>query len=30
VWRFYAGTDAGGLLPHGLIGEEILERSTYG
>jgi imidazolonepropionase-like amidohydrolase len=26
----YAGTDAGGVLPHGLIGEEILELSTYG
>ena len=26
----YAGTDAGGVLPHGLIGEEILELTTYG
>jgi imidazolonepropionase-like amidohydrolase len=26
----YAGTDAGGVLPHGLIGEEVLELSTYG
>ena len=26
----YAGTDAGGVLPHGLIGEEIAELATYG
>ncbi len=26
----YAGTDAGGVLPHGLIAEEVLELSTYG
>jgi imidazolonepropionase-like amidohydrolase len=26
----YAGTDAGGVLPHGLIAEEILELATYG
>jgi imidazolonepropionase-like amidohydrolase len=26
----YAGTDAGGVLPHGLIGEEIVELATYG
>ena len=26
----YAGTDAGGVLPHGLIGEEVLELATYG
>jgi imidazolonepropionase-like amidohydrolase len=26
----YAGTDAGGVLPHGLIGQEVLELSTYG
>jgi imidazolonepropionase-like amidohydrolase len=26
----YAGTDAGGVLPHGLIGEEIIELTTYG
>jgi imidazolonepropionase-like amidohydrolase len=26
----YAGTDAGGVLPHGLIGAEILELSSYG
>jgi imidazolonepropionase-like amidohydrolase len=26
----YAGTDAGGVLPHGLIGEEVLELTTYG
>jgi len=26
----YAGTDAGGVLPHGLIGEEVLELMTYG
>jgi imidazolonepropionase-like amidohydrolase len=26
----YAGTDAGGVLPHGLIGDEILELATYG
>ncbi|HSE10745.1 MAG TPA: amidohydrolase family protein [Nocardioidaceae bacterium] len=26
----YAGTDAGGVLPHGLIGDEVLELTTYG
>jgi imidazolonepropionase-like amidohydrolase len=26
----YAGTDAGGVLPHGLIGEEVRELATYG
>lgn len=26
----YAGTDAGGVLPHGLIGEEVLELTSYG
>ncbi|HEX6515932.1 MAG TPA: amidohydrolase family protein [Nocardioidaceae bacterium] len=26
----YAGTDAGGVLPHGLIAEEVLELATYG
>jgi imidazolonepropionase-like amidohydrolase len=26
----YAGTDAGGVLPHGLICEEVLELATYG
>jgi imidazolonepropionase-like amidohydrolase len=26
----YAGTDAGGVLPHGLIGDEVLELVTYG
>jgi imidazolonepropionase-like amidohydrolase len=26
----YAGTDAGGVLPHGLIGQEVLELATYG
>jgi imidazolonepropionase-like amidohydrolase len=26
----YAGTDAGGVLPHGLIGQEVVELSTYG
>jgi imidazolonepropionase-like amidohydrolase len=26
----YAGTDAGGVLPHGLIGEEVLELALYG
>ncbi len=26
----YAGTDAGGVLPHGLIGDEVLELATYG
>ena len=26
----YAGTDAGGVLPHGLIGEEVAELATYG
>ncbi len=28
--RIYAGTDAGGVLPHGLIGEEVRELTTYG
>ena len=28
--QVYAGTDAGGVLPHGLIGEEIRELATYG
>jgi imidazolonepropionase-like amidohydrolase len=28
--RIYAGTDAGGVLPHGLIGEEVLELTSYG
>jgi imidazolonepropionase-like amidohydrolase len=26
----YAGTDAGGVLPHGLLGEEIVDLATYG
>ncbi len=26
----YAGTDAGGVLPHGLIGDEVLELTSYG
>lgn len=26
----YAGTDAGGVLPHGLIAEEVAELTTYG
>ncbi len=26
----YAGTDAGGVLPHGLIGAEVVELATYG
>jgi imidazolonepropionase-like amidohydrolase len=26
----YAGTDAGGVLPHGLIGQEIIELTAYG
>jgi imidazolonepropionase-like amidohydrolase len=26
----YAGTDAGGVLPHGLIGDEVLELASYG
>ena len=26
----YAGTDAGGVLPHGLIREEIIDLATYG
>jgi imidazolonepropionase-like amidohydrolase len=26
----YAGTDAGGVLPHGLIGDEVVELATYG
>jgi imidazolonepropionase-like amidohydrolase len=26
----YAGTDAGGVLPHGLIGEEVIELASYG
>ncbi|MGZ4438534.1 MAG: amidohydrolase family protein [Nocardioidaceae bacterium] len=26
----YAGTDAGGVLPHGLIAEEVIELRTYG
>jgi imidazolonepropionase-like amidohydrolase len=26
----YAGTDAGGVLPHGLIGDEVIELTTYG
>jgi imidazolonepropionase-like amidohydrolase len=28
--QIYAGTDAGGVLPHGLIGEEVAELATYG
>jgi imidazolonepropionase-like amidohydrolase len=26
----YAGTDAGGVLPHGLIAEEVMELAAYG
>jgi imidazolonepropionase-like amidohydrolase len=26
----YAGTDAGGVLPHGLIGDEVVELADYG
>jgi imidazolonepropionase-like amidohydrolase len=26
----YAGTDAGGVLPHGLIGDEVVQLATYG
>lgn len=26
----YAGTDAGGVLPHGLIADEVIELATYG
>lgn len=26
----YAGTDAGGVLPHGLIAQEVVELATYG
>ncbi len=26
----YAGTDAGGVLPHGLIADEVLELAAYG
>jgi imidazolonepropionase-like amidohydrolase len=26
----YAGTDAGGVLPHGLIAEEVVELASYG
>jgi imidazolonepropionase-like amidohydrolase len=26
----YAGTDAGGVLPHGLIGDEVAELASYG
>jgi imidazolonepropionase-like amidohydrolase len=26
----YAGTDAGGVLPHGLVAEEVIELATYG
>jgi imidazolonepropionase-like amidohydrolase len=28
--QIYAGTDAGGVLPHGLIGEEVLELAALG
>ncbi|MDQ3616026.1 MAG: amidohydrolase family protein [Actinomycetota bacterium] len=28
--QIYAGTDAGGVLPHGLIGDEVIELATYG
>jgi imidazolonepropionase-like amidohydrolase len=28
--RIYAGTDAGGVLPHGLVAEEVAELATYG
>ena len=26
----YAGTDAGGVLPHGLIADEVVELASYG
>jgi len=26
----YAGTDAGGVLPHGLLADEVLQLTTYG
>ena len=26
----YAGTDAGGVLPHGMIGDEVIELASYG
>jgi imidazolonepropionase-like amidohydrolase len=26
----YAGTDAGGVLPHGLVADEVLELARYG
>jgi imidazolonepropionase-like amidohydrolase len=26
----YAGTDAGGVLPHGLVAEEVIELASYG
>jgi imidazolonepropionase-like amidohydrolase len=28
--QIYAGTDAGGVLPHGLIAEEVIELTDYG
>ena len=28
--QIYAGTDAGGVLPHGLIGDEVAELASYG
>jgi imidazolonepropionase-like amidohydrolase len=28
--QIYAGTDAGGVLPHGLIAEEVIELADYG
>ncbi|MGH3386321.1 MAG: amidohydrolase family protein [Nocardioidaceae bacterium] len=28
--QIYAGTDAGGVLPHGLVGEEVQELTAYG
>jgi len=28
--QIYAGTDAGGVLPHGLIGDELIELADYG
>jgi len=28
--QIYAGTDAGGVLPHGLIAEEVVELASYG
>ena len=28
--QIYAGTDAGGVLPHGLIADEVLELASYG